>query len=255
MNVIRIYGGLGNQFFQYALGKAQESNGIEVKYDLSWFEHPQPFPRPYRLDVFKTKVEISRRRGLKNFKERTFDSNVIHYDNHYFDGYWQYMSYYRKIIPILRKEFCVKDELLTKEYFELRAQIICSNSVALHVRRGDLLVNERDYAQELDYYKRAIKQMKTLQKKCKIFIFSDDMEWCEKHFKNATFVSLIDYLDFELMKLCKHDIISNSTFSWWASVLNINKSKIVIAPKMWRSDPKDQVKFEKGLYLKNWIVL
>ena len=69
MNIIRVYGGLGNQLFQYALGKAQEANGIEVKYDLSWFKKPQIFPRPYRLDMFQTKVVVGTRSSTK-LKER-----------------------------------------------------------------------------------------------------------------------------------------------------------------------------------------
>lgn len=255
MNVVKIYGGLGNQLFQYAFGKVMEVNGIEVRYDLSWFKRKQAFPRPYMLDKFCIEVKTSPFLKQKTIRENGFNFDLLRKTNCNFNGYWQYMSYYSKIIPFLKKEFCVKNELLTKEYFDLRAQIICNNSVTLHVRRGDLLVNERDYAQELGYYKGAIKQMKSLQKKCKIFIFSDDIEWCKEHFKDVTFVSLIDYLDFELQKLCKHNIISNSTFSWWTSVLNTNESKIIIAPKMWRSDPKDQVKFEEGLYLKNWILL
>lgn len=258
MNVIKIYGGLGNQLFQYALGKVYESKGIEVRFDLSWFERPQPFLRPYVLNKFKVQVkEIFHKSGFRRFQEDGFNEKILSYNNYHFDGYWQYASYYKNVVPLLKKEFCIKEEFLTKEYFDLKAQIICSNSVALHVRRGDLLVNSRDYAQELDYYKRAIKQMKSLQKKCRIFVFSDDLEWCKEHFKSDSFVfvSLVDYLDFELMKLCKYDIIANSTFSWWASFLNENKNKIIIAPKMWRSDPVDQVKFEQGLYLKEWIVL
>lgn len=255
MNIIKIHGGLGNQMFQYALGKAQESNGIEVKYDLCWFDRSQHFSRPYRLDRFQVRIKTSLRRGLKRLKERNFDLGLLTYDNHYFDGYWQYVQYYGGVLPLLKKEFCVKEELLTKEYFELKERIVNSNSVSLHVRRGDLLINDRDYAQTIDYYNGALDCIKKLKKNCEVFVFSDDREWCKENFKNVTFVSLIDYLDLELMKLCKHNIITNSTFSWWASFLNENNSKIIIAPKMWRSDPKDQIQFEKGLYLKKWIIL
>lgn len=257
MNVIRVYGGLGNQMFQCALGKVQKVNGLEVKFDLSWFNTPQitAFPRPYNLDKFKVKVDQGIRGELKRLKERNFDLGVTTYDKHYFDGYWQYVEYYKKVVPVLKKEFCVKEEYLTKEYFELKEKIVNSNSVSVHVRRGDLLVNARDYAQTLEYYKEAIKMIKQTQKKVKVFVFSDDIGWCKKNFKGVTFVSLVDYLELELMKLCKHNIISNSTFSWWAQFLNENKDKIIIAPKMWRSDPFDQVKFEQGLYLPNWILL
>jgi len=260
MNVIKIYGGLGNQLFQYAFGKVQESNGIVVRYDLSWFRRPQVFPRPYVLDKFrvnvKTQISVDLLRRLRKIKERGFALDLLNLDNHYFNGYWQYIVYYKDIIPILKKEFCIKKELLTKEFFELKEKIVNSNSIALHVRRGDLLINDRDYAQELDYYERALNCMKAFKKDCEIFVFSDDMEWCKENFKNVTFISLIDYLDFELMKFCKHFIICNSTFSWWTSFLSESKNKTIIAPKMWRSDPKDQIEFEEKLYLFNeWIIL
>jgi len=257
MNVIKIYGGLGNQLFQYAFGQVQKFNGIEVKYDLSWFRRPQVFPRPYVLNKFQVNVKIaSPVRRQRIIKERKFAPDLLKLNNHYFEGYWQYVSYYKEIMPILRKEFCVREEFLTEEFFELKEKIVNSNSIAVHVRRGDLLINDRDYAQELDYYERALDWMKLLKKDYKIFVFSDDVEWCRENFKDVTFITLIDYLSFELMKFCKHDIISNSTFSWWTSLLNENKDKTIIAPKMWRSDPVDQIKFEQGFYLfDEWIIL
>lgn len=255
MNIIRIHGGLGNQLFQYAFGKVQESNGIEVQYDISWFRKPQVFSRPYVLDKFQVNVVEVYFGNYRKIHEIGYAPELLKLDNHCFDGYWQYVEYYKDIIPLLKKEFCVKEELLTKEFFELKEKIVDGNSIALHVRRGDLLLNNRDYAQELGYYEKALDCMRMLKTDCKIFIFTDDMEWCKENFKGVTFVSLIDYLDFELMKYCKHFIITNSTFSWWASFLNENKDKTIIAPKMWRSNQVEQAEFEKRLYLKEWIVL
>jgi hypothetical protein len=258
MNVVKIHGGLGNQLFQYAFGKVQESNGIEVQYDVSWFMKPQVFSRPYKLDKFQVNVEIanlSKIRRQRVLKEKGFAPDLLTLDHHHFDGYWQYVEYYKGIMLILRKEFCVKEELLTKKFFELKERIVNCNSIALHVRRGDLLINDRDYAQELDYYERALDCMKLLKKDYEIFVFSDDMEWCRENFKDVTFVSLIDYLDFELMKYCNHFIITNSTFSWWASLLSENEDKTIIAPKMWRSDSEEQKEFEEKLYLPEWIVI
>jgi tetratricopeptide (TPR) repeat protein len=254
MNIVKIYGGLGNQLFQYAFGKVQKENGIRVKYDLSWFKKSQPFPRPYILDKFQTNVKISTSTSLPRYKEKEFDPYIFDLDGFYFCGYWQYAIYYKDLLPELRKEFRVKPEYLTEEYFRLKEDIIINNSISLHVRRGDLLVNTRDYAQTLDYYKRALEEMRDFNDG-KVFIFSDDIVWCKENFKDVTFVSLNDYLDFELMSFCKHNIITNSTFSWWASFLNDNSNKTIIAPKMWRSDSNDQKKFEKGLYLPNWIIV
>jgi tetratricopeptide (TPR) repeat protein len=257
MNTIRLCGGLGNQLFQYAFGKVQETNGIKVKYDLFWFKKPQVFSRPYLLDKFQVNVStINYNRTQKKIKEKKYAPDLLKLDNHYFDGYWQYFEYYKNIIPLLKKEFCVRENLLTKEFFELKEEVTNCNSIALHVRRGDLLINDRDYAQELEYYERALDCMNTLKTDCKVFVFSDDMEWCKENFKDATFVTLVDYLSFELMKFCKHFIITNSTFSWWTSLLCENEDKTIIAPKMWRSDPVDQAEFEKRLYLfDKWMIL
>jgi hypothetical protein len=256
MNVIKMMGGLGNQLFQYSFGKAQESNGIEVRYLTTWFEYIQrrsANPRPYRLDMFKVNVVNSLFLKTQSLiKEDGFDINLLKTDNHNFHGYWQYLAYHENNLPILRKEFCVQEKHHTKEFLELMYQILEKPSVSVHVRKGDYVGNKGLNDLPLSYYMEAVKLVKG-----DLYIFSDDINWCKHNLKSVyfsrkiNFIHLQDYLDFELMKFCNHNIISGSTFSWWAAMLNENPEKIVVAPSGWISGANKQ---DDALYYpKAWI--
>jgi hypothetical protein len=239
MNVIRVYGGLGNQLFQYALGQAQRANGIDVRYDISWYGKPSSADRPYGLGKFNTNVEVS-----DFLKQKTLNEVSLNYiddliftrlDNCNFYGYWQHPRYFADILPQLKKEFVVKKEFHTTEYTKLRRKITGCESVSIHIRRGDYIKINGHHLLPLQYYKEALKLVEG-----PLFIFSDDIPWCKEYFK-GTFVEVEDYLSLELMKLCKHNIIANSTFSWWAAYLNENPNKIVISPEQWRLKKEDQM--------------
>jgi len=241
MNIIKICGGLGNQLFQYAFGKAQSIYGADVAYDISFYDvtKKQKWPRPYRLDKFYTDVKIVS--FLKQLRikdnQKVCDLSLLRINNRNFDGYWQFLDYYKEIIPILREDFKVRDDFFIPEFYALRNKVEFSNSIALHVRRGDYLVQTWGILPNT-YYFEAFTEMNKIQNR-QYFIFSDDIEWCKKSFKpeyflNAPiFVTLDDFLSFELMRLCKHQIIASSTFSWWAAILNDNVNKTVIAPSKW----------------------
>ena len=257
MNIVKLCGGLGNQLFQYAFGRVQRKYyGTEVQYALVWYNKKRSIDRPFILNKFKVDVKTRPFMSGKIIRDpHIFNPDLLKEDNCNFIGYWQQKEYYINILPILRKEFCVKEELYTEAFLKLREDIINSNSISVHIRRGDLLINGRDYAQPLNYYNEALHIMKSLKSDCKVFVFSDDLPWCRENFKDVTFVSLVEYLDFELMKLCKHQIIANSTFSWWASLLNDNPTKTIIAPVKWRMKEAEQKMFENGLYFFNdWVL-
>lgn len=249
MNVIKVYGGLGNQLFQYAFGQAQEANGIDVCYDISWFDRSQHADRPYRLDKFCIDVQ----KGYLIKRQRTINEVSLNYlndllllklENCNFLGYWQHPRYFQKIFPQLEKEFCVRSNLYTEEFLDWKDRIEKSESVSVHVRRGDYVTIPNHYLLPMDYYNRALEQFRGKE----IFVFSDDIDWCQRVFENANFVCLKeDYLEFELMKLCQHNIIANSTFSWWAAVLNDNPDKIVVSPKKWRPTKEGQSVVDKEL--------
>jgi hypothetical protein len=125
--------------------------------------------------------------------------------------------------------------------------ILNSNSVSLHIRRGDYLSdkNAKEFhgTLPLDYYYKAMAQLNLLYKDLKVFIFSDDMDWVKANLKLTNECVYVDFntgensvFDMYLMSQCKHNIIANSSFSWWGAWLNQNSSKIVIAPQLWFAD-------------------
>ncbi len=252
MNVIEFAGGLGNQLFQYAFGRAQKHNGIDVRYDIRWYErYPRDKPpRLYRLDKFHTNVKVGFV-GRRYFSEEGFHLNLLKKTDCNFKGYWQYYKYYENIVPILREEFSVKKEFHTEEFLRLKEEIITNNSTSIHVRRGDYNIPTGFGCLPFRYYCIALKHTEG-----DLYIFSDDMDWCKKYFnplyfeRKIIFVHLDDYLDLELMKLCKYNIIANSSFSWWAAYLNDNLEKVVVAPWHYLDEKKY---ISKGRYPEDWI--
>jgi len=161
-------------------------------------------------------------------------------NNAYIQGFWGDERYFKGIENIIRKEFTSKKELDEKNKKILR-QIQLSPSVSIHVRRGDYVTSKRNIPQKfigLDYYIDSIKKIKMLMPNSAFFVFSDDITWCKKNLKqilnNVHFIDHNEgkdsYKDIILMSACKHNIIANSTFSWWGSWLNQNVNKIVICP-------------------------
>lgn len=237
MNVIKLYGGLGNQLFQYALGKAQDANGIDVCFETTWFLKEENKYRPYTLDKFKTTVPIGSFKKQPTLNEISLkymdDLLFTRIDNHNFFGYWQHPRYFTAVLPQLKKEFVVREEFYTEEYLTLKKKILSENSIALHVRRGDYVQINGHHLLPLEYYTKALELVTG-----DVYVFSDDIPWCKEHFEDVIFVDIEEYLSFELMRLCKSHIIANSTFSWWAAYLSGDNN--VIAPVQWRKDKYGQ---------------
>jgi hypothetical protein len=172
-------------------------------------------------------------------------------------GYWQDLRYYGAIFPRLQEEFKVKEQYYTEEFLKAREAVIGSNSASIHVRRGDYIMISGHIVLSFAYYMEALSLLPDVEE---LFIFSDDIEWCKEKFKpeyinkKITFVDMEEYLCLELMSLCKHNIIANSTFSWWAAMLNTNPQQKVIAPIIWRMNPIEQAKMIDGTFVPtNWI--
>lgn len=259
MNVIKLMGGQGNQFFQFAFGAAMMLKGIDVKFDLSWYSSlislARRYPRPYVLDKYITQlVEVSKFLNQETIKENDiFDINNINKVNCNFDGYWQYLPYFKEIIPNLRRHLILKQEFETSEFLTVKNYINSVDSIGIHIRRGDYLNQKGWGVLPLRYYYLALQQLKGTY-----FIFSDDLEYARKvfdqrHFENKlVFVKMSEaYLDFELLRACKHQIIANSTFSYWAALLNDHSQKKVVCPSHWLGEPKaDEYEMH---YPKQWI--
>lgn len=253
MSIIELCGGLGNQLFQYAFGKTIESYGTEVYYNASWYNRIYDPPRLYLLNKFKVDAKLAPPLKLRMIVESKFPAPEK-MDGCDFRGYWQHVQYYEKVIPILKNEFCLKEEVYTEEFLKLRESITNCNSLSVHIRRSDYITQNACFALPFDYYMKALKEFK----KGDLFIFSDDIPWCKEHFikeyfsRKIVFVDLEDFLCFELMKLCKNSIIANSTFSIMSALVS-DESKKVICPSYTQVSNK-----HKPLDLpfpENWIKL
>jgi hypothetical protein len=281
MICVQLNGGLGNQMFQYACGRAiANKHRTELVLDLSQLHKKVTAKgitkRSFALDIFKIKSsEITltelhkikplifrlintlsikiRSKGIQTptyFVENKFNYNTnikIVGKKCFLSGYWQSAKYFNCIEAEIRKEFTFPNSL-TIENEEYLNKIKFTNSVSLHIRRTDFIDNITHDIHgfcPLDYYKEAIEIINNKIKDPVFFIFSDDIEWAKKNLQlnyACSFISGNDkiksYIDMQLMSACKHNIIANSSFSWWGAWLNLNTSKIVIAPKVWFIDKK-----------------
>lgn len=163
--------------------------------------------------------------------------------NKYFYGDFESPKYFDFIKTDLMKEFEPKKEVL-KTNLELYKQIIESESVCISIRRGDFVSNEtikkKHYICNPKYYYKSIEYIKKNVKKPRFVVFSDDIKWCKENLDfpdNTLYESGQDpvWEKLRLMYSCKHFIISNSTFSWWAQYLSRNDKKIVVAPDRWKN--------------------
>jgi len=164
-------------------------------------------------------------------------------DSCYLSGYWQSEKYFESVSEVIRADFVFRHALEGKN-LALAQQMKGCNAVSLHVRRGDYVsdvkTNSTHGVCSLDYYRDAVKHMMEHVSLPHFFIFSDDIAWCREHLGLKDHCSYIDhntghdsYRDMQLMSLCHHHIIANSSFSWWGAWLNPSGDKIVIAPKQW----------------------
>ena len=280
MIIIKIKGGLGNQLFQYALGRAVAlHHKSPLKLDLTIFKTYEL--HKYLLDQFAiqadmaTENEISELKGKNNplfsalrkarlikrksyFKEKRsshFDASVFKNDDVYFDGYWQNELYFSGIRELLLREF----ESISSMSDVGCAYLECikkSNSVSLHIRRGNYLNLKNVNVLDVDYYMKAVDYLRKSIENPTFFIFSDDLEWCKNSLgflDNSIFVdrTKTEIDDLKLMSFCQHNIIANSSFSWWGAWLNQNSKKTVIAPKDWLlNDPGSS-----NVILSDWVKL
>jgi hypothetical protein len=165
----------------------------------------------------------------------------------YLLGYWQSPRYFEVIEDEIRSEFRFKRPLSAIGQM-IANKITATQSVSLHVRRGDYLASRASSVHgtcTVDYYKRSLDQLSSRVGSLEVFVFSDDIQWAKQNlcfpysmnFVQHTTMKTADE-DMHLMSLCCHNIIANSTFSWWGAWLNTNPGKTVIAPLKWFVDKK-----------------
>lgn len=288
MIILKICGGLGNQMFQYAMGKSLSiDKNCDLKLDITTYDKLKN--RPFELSIFDIENQIANETTLAKFsykknlftriqkkidklkspykrvviKEQNFnfDRNILDLDVEkgiYLEGYWQSEKYFFHNSETIRKIFTFKPELSIEN--KKNIELICNtNSISLHVRRGDYLNNKRLFTCSLDYYQKAIEYISKKVSNPTFFLFSDDPDWVKHNLKISYDHHFIinnnnnnDFEDMRLMSLCKHNIIANSSFSWWGAWLNNNHDKIVIAPKNWFKDNNINT---DDLIPENWIKL
>lgn len=198
--------------------------------------------------------KIKKRIGLnypKVYQEPSFDfqSNVFSIQSPaYIKGYFQSYKYFIGYEDLILNFFSFPIDSLDSKNRELLSDIKHGNSISIHVRRGDYVQDK--ITQEfhgncsLEYYFESIALLVSKYKDVKLIFFSDDSEWVKEHFKNLPYSKLFidhnndenSWKDMLLMSFCTHNIIANSSFSWWAAWLNENPHKTVIAPKNWFTD-------------------
>ncbi len=273
IKIIVFKGGLGNQMFQYAFYLRLRSRFPHSFYlfdiDRSQREHyGYELDKIFRINCEKPIKCYRLQQKCCPFIRRVFNlvdqKHYCQYDGVYlkggypfvkYNGYWQSEDYFKPIEQIVRETFVFQEELISKKTKEEAYLLDNSNSVAIHVRRGDYL-NKLDLYGLCSkaYYDEAITHIRERVPNPNLVFFSDDINWVKEHINcaGATYVdwntSIDSWQDMYLMSCCKHNIIANSSFSWWGAWLNTNKDKIVIAPEPWVNFSRDY-----DIVPKEWI--
>ena len=187
-----------------------------------------------------------------------YSDDLLAMDDVYLDGYWCTFKYSEAIKETIIDRFSFA-EVKDKANKDIIEKIKGCNSVSLHIRHGDYLnLTDRFCALDENYYYRAIKKIKEQVENPVFFCFSDDIEWCKENIKEDN-IFFIDwnkkensFMDMQLMSLCSHNILANSTFSMWGAWLNKNSDKIVIRPKKVFVDPQNEI---SDFWPEEWIIL
>lgn len=282
--IVYFGGGLGNQMFQYAFYKALQLSGKNV---LAYIQQDVATHVCCLMQTFKSidltvcteaqkgdliKKNISYGHKTKKFilyteenfydvKEKIADTSILNVSGGIFSGIFQTRKFAELAKEELYKTFVFKKSN-EKELEKMADDIISQNTVGIHIRRGDYLTEENSWIYggicTEEYYNKAIDYCEKEIKDCRFVFFSNDIEWVKEHYQkdkalyieSSMFADYHDWYDMYLMSICKHNIIANSTFSWWGAWLNQNQNKIVIAPPKWINicDFKD-------IYPEEWICL
>jgi hypothetical protein len=285
MIITEINGGLGNQLFQYAAGLALSSKHktalkINVQFNTQDTKRKQALSN-FQLDIQEAGPEeiekyypnSNLQRAIqkllpagwnKFYKEFGFayqPSFQYLSSDVYLKGYWQSEQYFSSIASIIKESFVLHPSCYNKASACIQ-EIESSESVSLHVRKGDYLQSPyKDYyaTLESDYYNKAIAFLQQFSPALKIFVFTDDTIWVKEHLRLHASFELVSgnqtnsmLEDFQAMQSCKYHVIANSSFSWWTAWLGSREGKQVIAPKNWfKNGPKDT----EDLIPKTWHLL
>lgn len=235
MIVTKLQGGLGNQLFQWAV-----SRNLSIKYNTDYYFEKSYFMNNNKGIVSKFDLELT---NLNLYiKENSISKLPVINDNFKFqnipdnsflDGYWQSEKYFIDSENQIRNDLGINKDIYS--YIIHKYPVLSENTVSIHIRRGDYTKLQHIHPlQSIDFYEKAYDIIN--DKSINILVFSDDIEWCKQNIKfdNITYIEgETNIVDMYIMSLCNHNIIANSSFSWWGAWLNENKNKKVIAPLNW----------------------
>ena len=273
MIVTRLNGGLGNQMFQWAAARSlAKRHHTEVAVDLSWFDrqHPDHAQRHFDLHHFRLPTRVIPKRapgkrgavaariravlpGRWRVPRRVIREVTYHFadelrdapDNVVLEGFWQSEKYFCDIRETLQTDFQPRAAPGPRTS-QLLSLALESNSVGLHVRRGDYLDRNASNASVLspDYYRHAVELVAAeVAGPTRFLVFSEDQQWCRDNIKLPQDTVYVDshfgtsaFWDVVLMNNCRHMIIANSSFSWWGAWLR-DGAGVTIAPESWAISP------------------
>lgn len=281
MITVKLTGGLGNQLFQYSTGRALAyRNNTEVCLDISGFESDNF--RKFALGPFDLRCKIIgtikkprfawlsrvsfRHDKLNSFRhfdpvwkfDESLQQNTAKHIN--LSGYYSWIQYFQDIDSVIRNDLKLKIPLNHScPHWVVQAKK--APTVSIHIRRTDYTLSNNEQLfglLSIDYYCNAINHLKERMDNPFFLIFSDDLSWAKEIFirqvniENYSLVSdpcLIEPAqELILMSYCNHNIIANSTFSWWGAWLNEDPEKIVIQPRKWYNDERAQSVYESGAF-------
>lgn len=287
MKVIRCEGGLGNRLFQYALYKKISYQYIDAFLDdvsfIPYLGHDDldlkflfknieynswALDGKFRCETHYTFFD----KVIRNFKEKydrryisegaqTYKTNLIKNlpGNCYLRGYWQNEKYFSSIRKILLKELEFLP-LSDQRNIDLSYRLNSEESVSIHFRKGSDYAGLKAFQNTcpIEYYKDAISYVNRTIPDAKYYVFSDNEVWVRENLKDLDYIfvnwnpnkGINTYVDMQLMSLCKHNIIANSSYSWWGAWLNRNPNKVVVAPKNWYNP---DLKKETEIIPDSWI--
>ena len=230
---------------------------------LSVYNSPSVYNKIYRRIEGRLPKQYKR-----HYREREwwgYEPEVFNITgNVYLEGYWQHYQYYQNLDKRIFDELTLKDTTEQSSYALFKQVQQDHSSVSLHIRRGDYITDKQANnlmgILPLTYYQRAIEHIKGKIKTPSFYIFSDDLDWAKDNLKIDAPVSFADidggskdYLELDLMSSCRHQIVANSSFSWWGAFLNRNPSKIVVSPAQWVK--QEEINNKTFLHFPAWVKL
>ena len=289
MIIVEMSGGLGNQMFQYALYKAIEAKKTDVCLDTSFYTCVKQISQPEVCRFPNVQYKTAELHEASILRGYGYDDNVIDKINHhlfkgkrnlysenidkgyqpeifnlnhvYLNGYWQSERYFADIRQTLLDNFAFPNSISRnndEELKSLKEMMTDSESVSVHIRRGDYLKKDlRPIYGDIctaDYYHRALEYVHSRIRNPRIFMFSDDMQWVKDNLMEPEMVLVNEMSEWDgmtdmyLMTQCRHHIIANSSFSWWGAWLGNNLDKIVVAPVRWFNNHS-----QTDMICKEWV--